>query len=142
MYYFYMWIFVLIASIVLEVATAEALVCIWFAPGAIAAIIANLNAVSFANQVIIFFVVSLLTCLIVRPFAKRYLRGNTIATNADRLIGQKTRLLKAITEDSLGEVKVNGIIWNCRSHNQKHIPQGANVHILAIEGSKLIVKEI
>lgn len=69
-------------------------------------------------------------------------RGNRIATNMDRFIGKQAKLNKEITEFSWGEVKIDGIVWNVTTIDGSFIEKEKLVEVLAIEGSKLIVKEI
>ena len=74
--------------------------------------------------------------------ASQYLRGNIVATNADRVIGRHVQLLKDITGETWGELKVNGVVWNAISADGHPIVEGSLVEIVAIEGAKLLVKKI
>lgn len=139
---FWLWFGICIASIVLELATVTALVSIWFALGAVIAMGAYFLNFSFSIQILVFFLSSIAFVLIFRPIASKHLRGNTVPTNADRLIGMHSRLLKEIDENTLGEIKVNGIIWNATSANNTNIEKDALVKIIAIEGNKLLVRKI
>lgn len=140
--YIILWVIVLIATIIFEVATASALVSIWFAVGSLVSLLLAFFNVAFVWQVVVFFIVSILSLLLIRPMVSKYTYGNTVNTNANRAIGQRVKLLKTISFDSFGEVKVHGVIWNCRSFNQQEINQGEIVEVLAIEGSKLIVRKV
>ncbi len=142
MFYFWLWFVICIVSIALEVATSATLVSIWFALGAAFALGALMLNLSFTVQIIVFFAVSILLFFTIRPLFIKSMRGNTVATNADRIISERTTLLKEISQDKLGELKINGLIWNAVSVDEKPINEGALVEILAIEGSKLIVKKI
>lgn len=138
----YLWIAILIFSIIVEVATATALVSVWFIAGAIGAIIALLLNASFLIQVIVFISISLLFLIIFRPIALRHVKSNFVPTNADRVIGRQTELLKDITSNKWGEVKIDGVIWNATTIDSSPINKGNLVEVLAIEGSKLIVKKL
>ena len=140
--YLYLWIAILIVSIIVEVATASALISMWFVAGSIGAIIASLLNISFIWQIIIFFIISGVFLIVFRPMAMENARGNFVATNADRAIGRQTELLKEITNDSWGQVKIDGVIWNATTIDSTPIKSNEIVEILAIEGSKLIVKKI
>lgn len=140
--YLYIWAIILVIAIVAEIATSEALVSIWFAIGALCAIVLDYFEFSITIQIIAFFAISILTLAAIRPLAARYFRGNLIATNADRLIHQRTRLIKAISEDEYGEVRLNGVVWNVKTDENINVKLGTKVEILAIDGSKLIVKVI
>lgn len=141
-FYFWLWFGICIVSIVLELLTVSALVSIWFALGAVIAMGAYFLNLSFTIQILVFFFSSIAFVLLFRPMAAKHLRGNTVATNADRLIGMHTRLLKAISENAFGEIKVNGITWNAVSVDNTDIEKEALVKIIAIEGNKLLVRKI
>lgn len=140
--YFWLWIIIFAISLIVEFLTAVQLVSIWFAIGAVVALIANQLHASYIIQLIVFIIVSIICILMVRPLASNYLRGNIISTNADRAIGQKAVLLKEITNDAWGEVKVNNVLWHCISADNKPIAKGTTIKVLAIEGAKLIVERI
>lgn len=139
---FIVWLCIGIAAVVLELLTPTALISIWFACGAIIAGILQLLGIDLTFQIAAFFIVSLVTMLVVRPIATRYLRGNTVATNADRMIGSVGTICQAIEEDHWGQVYVNSSYWSAVEVNGNSVLKGKKVKILAIEGAKLIVKEI
>lgn len=136
------WIGVGIAALILELLTPSALVSVWFAVGAFAAWICALLGWNEAIQIVVGLVVSILFIVIVRPFAVKYMRGNIVPTNADRLIGDCGTVTKAIGEDTWGEVKINGTLWSAVSVEHTAIPEGVKVRIAAIEGAKLLVREM
>ena len=135
------WIGLFIILLIIEVFTVG-LTTIWFAIGAVAALIANQLHASYIIQLIVFIIVSIICIMMVRPLASNYLRGNIISTNADRAIGKKAVLIKEITNDAWGEVKVNNVLWHCISVDNKPIAKGTTIKVLAIEGAKLIVERI
>ena len=137
-----LWIFVAIASIVIEIITLGDLICIWFAVGALVSGILAWIKVKTAIQFITFFVVSIGVMLIVRPLAAKYLRGNVVATNSDRLIGMNAVVTKDITSESWGERQVAGMTWSCISIDNQPVKKDTVVRIMAIDGVKLIVRPI
>ncbi len=140
--YVLLWISIFIISIILEFVSATALLTIWFCVGSLASIVTALLNLSFQIQVITFFIVSILFLIIFRPIALSHIKGNFVATNADRVIGSQTLLLEDITPESWGLVKISGVTWNVTTIEPSHIEKNSKVEILAIEGSKLIVKKI
>lgn len=136
------WIFLGLAAILIELLTPSALVTIWFATGSIIALILELFNVSMYIQIAAFVVVSLVTMLVVRPIATRYLRGNIVPTNADRVIGSIGKVTKTIEEDSWGEVYVLSSYWSAVEVDNHVVEKGQKVKVMAIEGAKLIVKAI
>lgn len=140
--HFWLWIFVFFGALILELVTSTMLISVWFCVGAAVALLASMLHLAFIWQVVLFFIASLLCLAAIRPAASRYLRGNTIATNADRYVGLRTKLLKTLTRENWGEVKIHGVIWNVAGVDDSMIPEGSNVEVIAIEGSKLIVKKV
>lgn len=135
------WIGISIAAIVIELITPTALVSIWFAVGGVIAILLALIDLPLWVQITGFAIVSLVSMLVVRPIAARYLRGNTVATNADRCIGEIGVVVKPILADEWGEVKVNGSLWHAISVDGSLIGADERVKIIAIEGAKLLVRK-
>lgn len=140
-FYFWLWAGIAVASVVLEIATASALVSLWFAFGALAAMIIAIFNNTFWIQMVVFLVVSLVLAMALRPITQKLLRGTAIPTNADRLIGTRTKLLEEITDEP-GTLKAGGLIWNAISSDGNPISKSSTVEILSMEGNKLIVKEI
>lgn len=136
------WIGIGVAALILELLTPSALVSVWFAVGALAAWICALLGLNELVQVLVCVIVSVLFIIVVRPFAVKYLRGNTVPTNADRLIGDYGIVTKEIGEEHWGEVKINGTHWSAVSVDHTIIATGVKVHIIAIEGAKLLVREM
>ena len=133
------WLVAMIACIVLELSTVS-LTCIWFALGALAALLASLFHAPVWLQVVWFFVVSVLALLITRPLVKKFINGKTQPTNADMLIGQSCVVLEPISNLSeTGAVKAGGKIWTARSIDGTVFAPGERVVIVRIEGVKLIV---
>ena len=135
------WITIIIVSALIEYFTVD-LVSIWFTAGAIFALICELFGLSMIWQVAIFIVISSALIILSQPLVKRYMRGNIVRTNADRLIGKHALVLKPIDLDSKGEVKVLGSIWAASEINNQRVEKNDHVEVLAIEGAHLIVKKI
>lgn len=138
----WVWFGIAMCALVLELITPTALVCVWFAIGAGFAYLVTWFQVSFWTQLIIFFSISLFCFIITRPLSKKIMRGNQVATNADRVINQKAIVLKEIGEHQWGSVKVLGSEWHAISLDKEEIEKDTIVRVIAIDGAKLIVKKI
>lgn len=138
----YIWIGVCIASIVVELATPSALISLWFALGAIPAALFAYIGLSTIMQIIVFAMVSVLSLVIIRPILTKYLRGNVVATNADRFINEIGIVTKEIEEARWGEVYIKSTYWSAVEVNGKSVEKDKKVKVIAIEGAKLLVKEI
>lgn len=136
------WLCMLIAAIVLELLTPVALVSIWFACGAIVALLLSCLGFHMIVQIIAFFIVSILAIIFVRPMASKYLMKDVVATNADRLVRAVGFVTKSIKERSWGEVKVMGEDWSAVGVDGCEVEEGCKVEVVAIEGVKLVVQKV
>ena len=135
------WLGIIIAAIVIEVITVD-LVSVWFAAGGIIALILCLLGINQSIQIAAFIIIAIITAVVVRPIAKKYMRGNIERTNFDRVIGKHGLITKKITADTKGEVKVMSTLWLASSIDNTTINEGDYCEILAVEGAHLVVKKI
>lgn len=135
----WLWLIVLVIFGVVEAATAG-LVCIWFAVGALAALLSALLGAGVLVQVVVFAVVSAVALAVTRPLVRRMTAGKAVATNADRVLGAAAKVTETIdNENSRGAVYVDGKTWTARSAEGDVIPAGEQVEVTSIEGVKLLV---
>lgn len=135
------WLVILIIAVVVEVLTLG-LTTIWFAGGALVAIIAAMVGAPIVVQVILFFVISLLMLFFTRPVAVKYFNRDRVRTNVESLIGRQAIVISDVDNlQGIGQVTVGSQQWSARSVEDRiTIPAGAVVKVLAINGVKLIVK--
>ena len=135
------WLIALIVFLVIEAVTLG-LATIWFAGGALVALIAAMCGAGLGIQVASFLVVSLVLLIFTRPFAVRFLSKDTLKTNVDRVIGMEGVVTEEISNlAGTGKVSLGGNIWTARTENEGGtIPVDAVVAVLRVEGVKLIVK--
>lgn len=140
-YMHFLWIALFVIFLIAEALTAQ-LATIWFAAGALVALILDLAGVeSIAIQVVAFIVVSAVTLIATRPLVKKMVNQKTVATNADRNIGCEAVVTESIDNlASVGAVKINGNIWSARSADESPIEAGAIVITEKIDGVKMIVR--
>ena len=137
-----LWFVLLVIFAIVEGATVG-LASIWFAAGALAALVCALANGPLWLQITLFIVVSVLCLLAVRPMAKKYLNGKVQPTNADRIIGVEAQVTEAIDNiRGKGAVTIGGLTWSARSQNGAAIPAGALVKVLRIEGVKVFVEPV
>ncbi len=135
----YYWLIIMAVLILLEIITLG-LTTIWFAFGALAAFIASLCGADLILQIIVFFVISLITLIFTRPFALKYFNKDRIRTNAESLIGEKARVVERIDNiNASGRVMLNGQEWMARTSDGDIIDAGRTVTVNSISGVKLIV---
>lgn len=135
------WVVVLIVTVLLEFESPQ-LITIWFAVGSIVALILAAFKVHYLIQIGAFVSVSVVLLIATRPLSKRFMAREIIKTNADSLVGQQGTIMKEVSLDQRGEVKVNTRLWVCFVTKDIHISEGAKVVILDIEGNKLLVEPL
>jgi len=137
------WLAVLVVMLVIEIVTLG-LTTIWFAGGALAAFIAALLGAPVIVQVILFIVISVVLLIVTRPIAVKYFNKDRIKTNVDSMIGREGIVISAIDNlYGVGQVIVSGQEWTARSADKEgKIEVGKVVHIVEVQGVKLIVEEI
>ncbi len=114
------------------------LVIIWFGIGALfAGFVAYLGG-GMHLQVGVFVLVSILSLMFVRKFFAKD-DGSPQQVGAERLIGRKAIVLKGITPEKPGFVKVEGEEWLAKC--DEPCQPGESVEILKVEGTHLIVKK-
>ncbi|MBQ9027264.1 MAG: NfeD family protein [Lachnospiraceae bacterium] len=134
------WLIAVALLLLIEFATT-ALTTIWFAGGALIALICSLLGGPVWLQCALFAAGSVVLLFLTRPLAVRLLKKDAVRTNADSLIGKEAVVTEKIDNlRSTGAVQVSGQVWTARSVNPEHIIEKDEiVMIRAIEGVKLIV---
>ena len=133
------WLVLLVLFLIME-ANTVAVVSVWFAGGALSAIVAALLGAEFWLQVVLFFGVSglLLACL--RPIVRKYFTPRLTATNVDSVIGQQGLVTQKIENDAAcGTVKLGAMEWSARSTTGEILEPGSKVQVDRVEGVKLFV---
>lgn len=132
------WLIAFLGLLILEFITVG-LVSIWFAIGALSAMILSLFVESILLQFIVFIVVSIIALILTKPLLKKFKSVGFEPTNSDRVLGKTAEVTKEITPDSYGEVSVFGTTWMAACN--KKIAVGSKVVVEKIDGAKLIVKK-
>ena len=132
------WLIAFLGLLLLEFMTVG-LVSIWFAIGAVAALITSFFTDSVVVQLIAFVVVSVVALIVTKPLVKKFKLYEIEPTNLDRVVGKVGEVTKEITPSEYGQVKVLGAIWTAVS--KENLAVGTKVVIEKIDGSKLIVKK-
>ena len=136
------WLAAAIILLIVE-GLAPGLVSIWFALGALAAMVSAMLGAPLWLQLVWFALVSVVSLILTRPLAKRYVNARAVRTNADMAIGQDCVVTEAIDNVlGRGAVSVGGKIWTARmSEADGKAEKGAVLRVVRIEGVKLIVEK-
>ena len=135
------WLILLVVFIAAEAATVQ-LVSVWFAVGALAAMVVSLLGGELWLQVAVFFILSIALLALLWPVAKKRLKPKVVATNADALVGRLCTVTEEIDPIEGGRVRLGDVTWSARSENGDRISAGARVRVLNIQGAKVFVEEV
>lgn len=131
------WLGLMIFFIVVETVTV-AVVSIWFCAGALAALLVSfIWPGAWVAQVIVFFLVSFVSLLALRPLADKFSNKGRTATNADASIGKMCQVVSEVQPGRFGRVKLEGLEWAAKS--DYILPVGSWCRVIAIDGVKLVV---
>ncbi len=137
----FVWLAVFIVMVVIEIATLG-LTTIWFAGGALVALIISLFNPPVAVQIAVFIVVSVVLLIFTRPIAAKHFNKKMVATNVDSVPGEIG--IVSVNIDNIaatGTVMIKGMEWTARTESDDlKIEKGAKVKVLRVEGVKVIVE--
>lgn len=134
-----LWLVLMVIFLVAEASTVT-LVSLWFAAGALAAMLVCLLGGAVWLQITAFLAVSVVTLLALRPLVRKYVTPKLTATNIDSVIGSTGLVTVAIDNvAAAGQVKLGAMVWTARSTSGAMIPEGTKVRVDKIEGVKVFV---
>ena len=142
-YTWIIWLALFVAMLAVE-ALGPALVSVWFAFGAIVALIVSfIPGVAWWVEVVIFVVISLATLLALRPVLRRYFKRNNYNTNIDSFTGKRGYVIEDIEYLKPGAVKIGDVSWTAIPVNRdEKILENAVIEVVAVSGNKLLVKKV
>ena len=140
--YLIIWLVLMVVFLIVE-SQSVTMVSLWFAAGALGALIAELCGAEPWLQIVIFFAVSIVLLASLRPIARKYFTPKIIKTNVDSVIGQ-TCLVTADIDNvtAQGQVKLGAMEWSARSTSGETIKAGTLVKVDKIEGVKAFVTPV
>ena len=140
--YLIVWLVLMIVFLVAE-SQSVTMVSLWFAAGALGALIAELCGAELWLQIVIFFVVSIILLASLRPIVRKSFPPKITKTNVDSIVGQTGLVTADINNISAqGQVKLGAMEWTARSTSGENIPQGTLVKVDKIEGVKAFVTPV
>lgn len=135
-----LWLIIAVVLAVIEASTVQ-LVCIWFALGAVLALITSVFTENILVQVLVFIFSSVIMLAFTRKIVNRLTGSKSEATNADSLIGKTFTISEEVNNDAgTGTLKARGTVWSVANVEEAVIPSGTKVIIEKIEGVKLFVR--
>ena len=136
------WLIAMVVLLVIE-AVVPGLISIWFALGALAALISALFHAPVWLQIVWFVAVSVIALVLTRPLVRKYVNSRVTPTNEDMVIGKDAIVTEGIDNlHSKGAVLLDGKTWTARMDREtEKAEKGETVRVLRIEGVKLIVEK-
>ena len=132
----FFWLVLLVVFLIAEAACPIHLVSIWFALGALVALLCAALGAPVWLQITLF--VALLW-----PLAKKFLNSKVTATNVDSVVGSVGRVTADIDNvEARGQVKLGGMEWTARSTSGDPISVGTEVRVDRVEGVKVYVTPV
>ncbi|MGV8980951.1 NfeD family protein [Clostridium sp.] len=134
------WIVIALGALAIDIATS-AFLFIWFAVGAIAAIIAIAFNAPISAQAIIFVAVSAAATALGYPIVKKTIKKTVkkTLTMEEAYIGNEFTITKDI--DIKANIKFQGIYWTVKNVG-KPLTKGDLVQVIGIEGNKLLIAKV
>ena len=139
----FVWLIAIIVFLAVELSTVT-LTSIWFAAGALAAMLVAMFNGHLVVQVVAFLIVAFGLLYATKPWSKKFIDTKKVNTNADRAIGQEVRVVERVSNlDQTGKAIVHGMEWTVRTEDDNIIiERGELVRVLRIAGVKLIVERV
>lgn len=134
------WIVLIMVFAVGEILTVG-LTSIWFAGGALAALIVSALGANEVVQVIVFVAVSLILLFFTRPWALKYLKPHLTRTNYEEALEQKVNVTETIDNTKgTGTAVLKGQEWTARAYEDgKVLEAGTLAQVKEIRGVTLYV---
>lgn len=134
------WVVVALGALFIDITTSS-FMFVWFAVGAIAAIISIAFNAPFATQAIIFVAVSAAVMAVGYPIVKRTIKKTVskTLTMEEGYIGSEFTITKDI--DVKANIKFQGIYWTVKNVG-KPLVKGDLVQVIGIEGNKLLIAKV
>lgn len=137
-----LWLVLMVAFLAAEASTVT-LISLWFAAGALAAMVVSLLGGAVWLQTAVFLAVSVVLLLALRPLVRKFITPKVTKTNVDSVVGS-TGLVTAPIDNvsATGQVKLGAMYWTARSTTGDPIDAGVKVTVDRIEGVKVFVTPV
>ncbi|WP_432651785.1 NfeD family protein [Huintestinicola sp.] len=137
-----LWIIVMIAAVLVE-AASFALLSIWFAVGALAALVAAILGAGTGVQIGVFLAVSVILLAATRPLLKKLMPKKYIPTNGELDLGKTAVVIEKIDGMAgTGRVRLEGVDWGAVSADGSVIETGVSVTVIAKGAAYLTVQPV
>lgn len=135
-----LWIALIVIFALVEIITVG-LTSIWFAGGALAALLCCALGLGIVWQIIVFVLVSVVLLIFTRPWALKYLKPRLVKTNYESAIEKNVCVTERIDNiKGIGAAVLNGQEWTARAYEEgKTFEAGEIVTVKEIRGVTMYV---
>lgn len=135
-----LWIALIVIFALVEIITVG-LTSIWFAGGALAALLCCALGLGIVWQIIVFVLVSVVLLIFTRPWALKYLKPRLVKTNYESAIEKNVCVTERIDNiKGTGAAVLNGQEWTARAYEEgKTFEAGEIVTVKEIRGVTMYV---
>lgn len=138
------WIFLAIASLIIELSSGTFYI-MCFAIGAGIAAIASAIGLGVVGQIVTFAIASAICIFMVRPLVMKYLpghKGSVRESNADAIIGREGRVSETIVSGGFGRVAIDGDDWKAQSMDGQEIAKDDKVKVISMDSIIITVSKV
>lgn len=136
------WAALIILFVVVEIITIG-LTSIWFAGGALVALILAALGLGVVWQFVAFVVISVILLMFTRPWALKYMKPKLVKTNYEAAVDKNVCLTETVDNiKGTGTAVLNGQEWTARAYEDGKVYEaGMIVKVKEIRGVTLYVTE-
>lgn len=137
-----LWLALIVLFVAIEIGTVG-LTAIWFAGGALVALLAQLLGLNIYWQIIVFIIASAVLMTVTRPWALKYFKPRLVKTNYESVVGENVCLTESVDNiKGTGTAIYKGQEWTARAYRAGEIFEaGTIVAVKEIRGVTLYVEE-
>jgi membrane protein implicated in regulation of membrane protease activity len=133
------WVVVFFIAVLIE-ALEPQLVSLWFAGGALVALLAaTIFSADLPMQIVLFLLTSILLLVLTRPIVRRVMMNTKTLTNIDALIGKEILVEKSFSDKDSGMGMYGDVRWKLVTKSSIPFVAGEFAVIDAVDGNKLVV---
>lgn len=138
------WLLVALFSLLLEMGSPGLFFFLSFFFGALVAVGVTFVSTSWALQALFFLGGTACAFVLLHYWLKRKSEGIDVhtQTNVYALRSKRGLVIRQITADKMGLVKIDGERWSARSLDKQIINEGAVVIVERVKGAHLVVKQV
>ena len=134
------WLALFVILLIVELLTVG-LTSIWFAGGALVALILELLGVDLIWQIGAFILVSFVLVYFTRPFSVRYVNAHHDKTDYEQAVGKIVRITQRVDDlAQTGKGILDGMEWTVRTDSKEVLEKDTLARVIRISGVKLIVE--